>query len=221
MGTQPNGNLQRFLSLNSQKTKLIHYSIQAILVVSVSVCSSVNTALELWDWFLFCEPTWACSQETEGPSPQVKYVWSFIFHFYCSSFVLDYPNLKFTPIIITNFHTIFWWLVRVTLVIAFEFLPQFFGRLWGPRNDTLPFYKCRFSGGGGRGTMRWWGHSNPTLCKIICLNLFALTCGGDAKTSPGETFTNYFHLLAINVECLVQNINFLCHSEHDIVICSW
>ena len=31
--------------------------------------------------------------------------------------------------------------------------------------------------------MRWWGLSNTTLCKRICLNLFfELTGGGDAKT---------------------------------------
>ena len=28
-----------------------------------------------------------------------------------------------------------WWLIRVTLVVAFGFLPQNFGRWWGPTND--------------------------------------------------------------------------------------
>ena len=36
---------------------------------------------------------------------------------------------------------------RVTLVIAFGFLPQTYGRWWGPMNGTLSFYECRFSGG--------------------------------------------------------------------------
>ena len=31
----------------------------------------------------------------------------------------------------------------------------------------LSFFECRFSGGD---TMRWWGHSNPTICKKNCLN---------------------------------------------------
>ena len=34
-------------------------------------------------------------------------------------------------------------------------------------NGTLSFYECSFSGGD---TMRCWGHSNPILCKRICLN---------------------------------------------------
>ena len=42
--------------------------------------------------------------------------------------------------------TYFWWLVRVTLVVAFGFLPQNFGRWRGPMNGTLSFYECRFSG---------------------------------------------------------------------------
>ena len=42
---------------------------------------------------------------------------------------------------------VYWWLVRVTLVVAFGFLPQNFGKWWGPTNTTLSFYECRFSGG--------------------------------------------------------------------------
>ena len=57
--------------------------------------------------------------------------------------------------------------LRVTLVLAFDFLLQNFGRWQGPMNDTLSFYECRFSGGD---TMRWWGNSNPTSWKITCLN---------------------------------------------------
>ena len=36
---------------------------------------------------------------------------------------------------------------RVTLVVAFGFLPQNFGRWKGPMNGTLSFYECRLSGG--------------------------------------------------------------------------
>ena len=36
---------------------------------------------------------------------------------------------------------------RVTLVVAFGFLPQNFGRWQGPTNVTLLFYECMFSGG--------------------------------------------------------------------------
>ena len=35
-------------------------------------------------------------------------------------------------------------------------------------NGTLLQYEYRLS---GRDTMRWWRHSNPTLCNIIYLNI--------------------------------------------------
>ena len=38
-----------------------------------------------------------------------------------------------------------WWLVRVSLVVAFGFLPQNSGRWWRSMNGTLSFYECRFS----------------------------------------------------------------------------
>ena len=53
-------------------------------------------------------------------------------------------------------------------MVAFGFLPQNFWRWQGPTNGTLSFYECRFSGGD---TMRWWGQSNPKICKRIGLNL--------------------------------------------------
>ena len=31
----------------------------------------------------------------------------------------------------------FWWFVKVTLVVAFSYLPRNFGRRWGPTNDTF------------------------------------------------------------------------------------
>ena len=44
-------------------------------------------------------------------------------------------------------HGSIWWLPRITLVVAFGFLPQNFERWQGPTNDTLSFYECRLSGG--------------------------------------------------------------------------
>ena len=41
---------------------------------------------------------------------------------------------------------------RVTLVVAFDFLPQNFGEWQGPINGTLSLYECRLSGGD---TQRW------------------------------------------------------------------
>ena len=59
---------------------------------------------------------------------------------------------------------IYWWLVKVTLVVAFGFLRQKLWRWWGSTNGILSFYKCKFSGGV---TMRWWEHLNPIICKRI------------------------------------------------------
>ena len=42
-----------------------------------------------------------------------------------------------------------------------------FWQAMGSTNGTLSFYECRFSDGY---TMVWWGHSNTTLCRSICLN---------------------------------------------------
>ena len=59
-------------------------------------------------------------------------------------------------------------------VIAFGFLPLNFGRRQGPMKGTV-------NAGSVVGYSE--GHSNPTLCRRISLNLFALTCSGDTKTS--------------------------------------
>ena len=57
-------------------------------------------------------------------------------------------------------HSNNWWLVRVTLVVAFGFLPQKFGRWQGSMN-------CHFAQKGmqfcGADNVRWWGHSNGKI----------------------------------------------------------
>ena len=65
---------------------------------------------------------------------------------------------------------------RVTLVVAFGFLPQNFGT----KNGTLLFYECRLSVGD---TQRWWGHLNPSCCNQIRLNILHSN-GGDTKHLP-------------------------------------
>ena len=55
---------------------------------------------------------------------------------------------------------LFWWLMIVTLVVAFGFFTQHFGRWQGPRYGTLSFYEFRCS-------------SEVTMKKI----------GADAKTA--------------------------------------
>ena len=53
----------------------------------------------------------------------------------------------------------YWWLGRVTLVVAFGFLPQNFRRWWGPMNDGFTQNEFSFSGGDNH---RWRAHSNPS-----------------------------------------------------------
>ena len=102
----------------------------------------------------------------------------------------------------------------VALVVAFGFLPPNFGSYLGPRNDTLPFYECRFSGGipchlSGcfwlSAPKFWWGQRPVTAilwlcdCMLIggdtqgwctCCNKkiehFVLPDGGHAKISPSH-----------------------------------
>ena len=50
---------------------------------------------------------------------------------------------------------------------AFSFLPQNFGRCQGPTNGSLSFYECRSSG--NHEVVGSAGHSNPTICKRICI----------------------------------------------------
>ena len=61
-----------------------------------------------------------------------------------------------------------WWLVGVTLVVAFGFLPKNFGRLLGAWQWYLMillfFYECSLNVVGSQRRRR---HSNPTCCKKL------------------------------------------------------
>ena len=63
-----------------------------------------------------------------------------------------------------------WWLFRVTLVVAFGFLNQIFGRLREPMNRTMFFNECSLRSGD---TLRWWGHSSPVYHKTTFLTFFS------------------------------------------------
>ena len=56
-------------------------------------------------------------------------------------------------------------------MVAFSFLPQILGGR-GPINVILSFYYCRVNGGDAQ-----------TITAVIKKKFFALTGGGDAKTS--------------------------------------
>ena len=55
-----------------------------------------------------------------------------------------------------------WWLVRVSLVVDWWFLPRTFGLVVGTYEGLLPFCECTWGGGS---MFKWWGHLNP-----FCLN---------------------------------------------------
>ena len=63
-------------------------------------------------------------------------------------------------------------------MVVFDFLPENFEGWWALTNGTLPFSECRLS---GEDTQRWLGHSNPTCCNQIRLNLLHLEVVGMAK----------------------------------------
>ena len=48
-----------------------------------------------------------------------------------------------------------WWLVRVTLVVDWLFLPQNFGPVVGTYEGLLRLCECTLGGGS---IFRWWGH---------------------------------------------------------------
>ena len=70
------------------------------------------------------------------------------------------------------------------------FLPQNLGRWQEPTNSSLSIYEWRFN---GENTMRWWGHSNPTLCKRVCLNLW--THRQQAHKNFGRKHSHLSHLV--------------------------
>ena len=53
------------------------------------------------------------------------------------------------------FFTACWWLVRVTLVVDWLFLPQNFGPVVGTYEGLLQLCECTLGGGS---IFRWWGH---------------------------------------------------------------
>ena len=68
-----------------------------------------------------------------------------------------------------------WWLVRVTLVVDWLFLPQNFGPVVGTYEGLLWLCECTLGGGS---IFRWWGHLTT-----ICTNrTFFAAGGGDSKT---------------------------------------
>ena len=88
-----------------------------------------------------------------------------------------------------------WWLVSQLSGCLWLFAPK----LWnvaGPMNCILPFYECRFSGGD---TMRWWGHSNPTLCKRICFNFFTHAVTGHKNSGGREPKSHHCGTFTFNI----------------------
>ena len=57
-----------------------------------------------------------------------------------------------------------WWLVRVSLVVGFDFCPKLFVPVKGPYKCHLLFCEHRWD---GDCTWRWWGHLNTTQCKLF------------------------------------------------------
>ena len=72
----------------------------------------------------------------------------------------------------------YWWLVRVTLVVDWQFLFQNFGQVVETYEGHLLFCECIW---GGDGTWRWWGHLNTTCHNGSCLNFLHWEAMGNEK----------------------------------------
>ena len=62
----------------------------------------------------------------------------------------------------------YWWLIRVTSLVAFGFLSKNSARLWGPTNGILLVFECSLS---SYYIHRWLVHSNPICCYQIGSNV--------------------------------------------------
>ena len=98
-----------------------------------------------------------------------------------------------------------WWLVRVTLVVDWRFLPQNFGHVVGTCEGLLQLCECRLGGGS---FCRWWGHLNtlwyhqtffPPKVKYSCNNMpiykYTKILYQVVKVSPGGSFRPLFRSL--------------------------
>ena len=94
----------------------------------------------------------------------------------------------------TMYFVTYWWLVRVTLVVDWLFLPRNFGLVVGTYKFLLPFCECTYGGGS---ICRWWGHlnttsHNQTFCterqwgakKLFKLHGYAASCPGCKALCP-------------------------------------
>ena len=89
-----------------------------------------------------------------------------------------YVALRNTCLQSDNWHsTTSWWLVRVTLMVYWPFLPQKFWQVVGTYKGLLPFCECTWGGGS---IFRWWGHLN-TFCLNQTFWPFALRGGAEWK----------------------------------------
>ena len=101
----------------------------------------------------------------------------------------------------------YWWLITVTLVVAFGFLPQNFGRWWGPTN-------CHFARKGMQLQWYWQCQVVGTLkhykARKENFELYSLAGGGDANffwfsqlpsvsARYDPTWCNFHYIILINV----------------------
>ena len=73
----------------------------------------------------------------------------------------------------------YWWLVWVTLVVDWLFLPQNEGPLVGTYKGLLRLCECKW---GRDSTCRWWGHLNTTCYNRTRLNFLHWEVVGEQKT---------------------------------------
>ena len=75
---------------------------------------------------------------------------------------------------------VYWWFLRVTLVVGLGFFPNNFGPMVGTREDHLLFCEFRWY---DDSTWRWRGHLNTTCCNWSCFNFLWSRVVGIQKPS--------------------------------------
>ena len=97
----------------------------------------------------------------------------------CGYGLSHWITLRIRTAIVTDFKkerekillAVFWWLVRVTSVVSWRFLPRHFGDVVGTYEGCLPFFESTW---GHNSTCRFWGHPTHFGIRVTLHDLIFL-----------------------------------------------
>ena len=121
------------------------YSIQFPLCTSAEGTSSCNSAQSI------IHRSWSLCVNTSLTETYISHMHTTII----AKFVVIQWKVHILSTFTLADFTSDWWLVRVTLVVDWLFLPWNFGAVVGTYAGLLLFCECTWGGGS---MLRWWGH---------------------------------------------------------------